>query len=64
MNHWMVDGSVMVWNGGIMKASMKVRHSLLHVNGTLVWVWAGFIVVVAVFDVLSVVLVGVVVQFA
>ena len=61
MNHWMVDGSVMVWNGGIMKAIMKVRHSLLHVNGTRVWVWAGFIVVVAVFDVLSVVLVGVVV---
>ena len=58
----MEDGRVKVWNCGEMKA--KVRHSLLHVDGTLVWVWAGFIVVVAVFDVLSVVLVGVVVQFA
>ena len=61
MNHWMEDGSVKIWNCGEMKASMKVRHSLLHVDGTLVWVWAGFIVVVAVFDVPSVALVGVVV---
>ena len=40
------------------KWTAKVRHSFLHVDGTLVWVWAGFIVAVAVSDVLAIVLVG------